>query len=143
MNYSVFRPNTRATRQRIEESLTFAEHDVVHITSILKTICLVPNWHIARLPPNSVKQCWAFQAITGTMCNAKVGSSKHDTPAPTYKRLKKEFRSTNNVEYEFLFCPDDIKRCVIDTKKKYVLAPTYTYNEVMHLLELAGVVECE
>ena len=55
------------------------------------------------------------------MCNAKVGSSKHGTSAPTYKGLKKEFRSTNNVEYEFWFCPDDIKRCVNGTKKKYVL----------------------
>jgi hypothetical protein len=59
--------------------------------------------------------------ITRTMCNAKVGSSKHDTPAPTYKGFNKQFRSTNNVEYEFWFCPDDIKRCVSDTKKKYVL----------------------
>jgi hypothetical protein len=55
------------------------------------------------------------------MCNAKVGSSKHDTTTPTYKGLKKEFHSTNNVEYEFWFCPDDIKRCVSGTKKKYVL----------------------
>ena len=41
--------------------------------------------------------------------------------APTYKGLKKEFCSTNNVEYEFWFCLDDIKRCVSDTKKTYVL----------------------
>ena len=55
------------------------------------------------------------------MCNAKVRSRKHGTPAPTYKGLKNEFRSTNNVAYEFWFCPHDIKRCVSDTKKKYVL----------------------
>ena len=143
VNYSISHPNTWATRQRIEESLTFAEHDVVHISSILDIECLVSNWHITRLPPNSAKRCWALQAITWTICNAKVGSSKHDTPAPTYKGLKKEFRSTNNVKYEFWFCPDDIKRCVNGTKEKYVLAPTYTYNEIKHLLELVGVVECE
>ena len=110
---------------------------------MLETKCLVSYWHITRLPPNSAKRCWALQAIIGTICNAKIGSSKHDTFAPTYKGLKKEFGSTNNVEYEFWFCPNNIKHCVNDTKKKYVLAPTYTYNEVMHLLELAGVVECK
>ena len=54
------------------------------------------------------------------MCNAKVGIGKHGTPAPTYKGLKKEFRSSNNVEYGFWFCPDDIKQCVSGSKKKYV-----------------------
>ena len=123
MNYSIPHPNARATHQlgNIEESLTFVKHDVVHTTSMLGTECLVSNWHIARLPPNSAKQCWALQAITGIICNAKVGSNKHDTSAPTYKGLKKEFRFTNNVEYEFWFCPDDIKHCVSGTKKKYVL----------------------
>ena len=55
------------------------------------------------------------------MCNTKVGSNKYDTPAPTFKGLKKEFRFTNNVEYEFWFWPDDIKRCVSGTRKEYVL----------------------
>ena len=84
--------------QCIEVSLTFVEHDVVHTTFVLETECLVSNWHIARLPPNSTKRCWALQAITGIMCNAKVGSNKHGKQTPTYKGLKKEFRSTNNVE---------------------------------------------
>ena len=121
VNYSIPRPNTRATRQRIEESLSSAIHGVAHTTSVLETDCLASKWHIARLPPNSAKRCWALQAITGTMCNAKVGTGKHGTPAPTYKGLRKEFRSPNNVEYEFWFCPDDIKRCVSGSKKKYVL----------------------
>ena len=121
MNYSIHHPNTRTTCQRIEESLTFVEHDVVHITFVLETECFVSNWYIARLPPNSAKRCWALQAITKTMCNSKVGSSKHGTPTPIYKGLKKKFRSTNNVEYEFWFCPNDIKRCVSGIKKKYVL----------------------
>ena len=41
--------------------------------------------------------------------NAKVGTNKHDSFAPTYRELKKEFCSTNNVEHEFWLCPDDIK----------------------------------
>ena len=38
MNYSIHRPNTRATRQHIEESLTFAKHVVVHTTSVVETV---------------------------------------------------------------------------------------------------------
>ena len=55
VNYSIPRPNTRATRQRIKESSTIAKHDVVHTTSMLETECLVFNWHIVRLSPNSAK----------------------------------------------------------------------------------------
>jgi len=92
-------------------------HGVPHTTSVLETDCLTSKWHIARLPPNSAKRCWVLRAITGTMCNAKVGTGKHGTPAPTYKGLNKEFGSRNNMEYEFWFCLDDIKRCVSDGKK--------------------------
>jgi hypothetical protein len=55
------------------------------------------------------------------LCNNKIEIGKHDTPTPTYKGLKKEYGFTNNVEYKFWFCPDDIKRCVSWNKKKYVL----------------------
>ncbi len=34
--------------------------------------------------------------------------------------------------------------CKVDYESnKFIHAPTYTYNEVKRLLELAGVVECE
>ena len=34
--------------------------------------------------------------------------------------------------------------CEVDYEsEKFIQAPTYTYNEVMHLLEFVGVVECE
>ena len=62
-----------------------------------------------------------MQVNIGVLCNAKVEIGKYCTHAPTYKGLKKEYRSTNNVEYEFWFYPDDIKRCVNDSKKKNVL----------------------
>jgi len=101
--------------------LNFAEYGVAHTTSVFETDCPSSHWHIARLPSNSAKRFWAMQANTRSLCNAKVGTYKHGTPAPTYKGLKKEYRSTNNVEYEFWFCPDDIKRCISGSKKKYVL----------------------
>ena len=121
VNYSIPCPNTRVRRACIEESLVYAEHGVAHTTSMLETNCSSSHWHIARLPANSAKRYWAMQANTWILCNAKVGTDKHCTPAPTYKGLTKEFRSTNNVEYEFWFCPDDIKRSVSGNKKKDVL----------------------
>ena len=62
---------------------------------VLETDCPCSDWHIAILPPNSAKRCWAMQTNTWTLCNAKVGTYKHGTPAPTYKGLKKENCSTN------------------------------------------------
>jgi hypothetical protein len=62
-----------------------------------------------------------MQANTMTLCSAKVKIGKHDIPTLTHKMIKNKFRSINNVEYEFWFCRDDIKRCISATKKKYVL----------------------
>ena len=36
--------------------------------------------------------------MQATLCNAEVGTRNHGTTAPMYKGLKKEYRSTNNVE---------------------------------------------
>ena len=38
-----------------------------------------------------------------------------------YKGLKKEHRSTNNLEYGIWFSRDNIKHCVNGSKKKYVM----------------------
>ena len=57
VNYSIPRPNIWATCQRIKESLTFIEHDVVYTTSMLETECLVFNWHIVRLHCRYYMQC--------------------------------------------------------------------------------------
>lgn len=62
-----------------------------------------------------------MQACTCTWRNAEVDIGNHGTLASTYKGLKKKFHSTNNVEHECWFCPDDIKRCVGGNREKYVL----------------------
>ena len=62
-----------------------------------------------------------MQANTVILCNAKVRISKYNTPAPTYNKLKNDYCSTNNVEYKFWFCLDDVKHCVNGSKKKYAL----------------------
>ena len=101
VNYSISRPITRVRRACIEESLVFAEHGVAHTTLVLETNCSSSHWHITRLPTNYAKRCWAMQANTRTLCNAKIKIGKHGIPTFTYKRLKKKYCSTNNVEYEF------------------------------------------
>ena len=87
--YSIPCPNTRVKRACIEKYLNFAEYGVVHTTSVLDLDCPSSHWHIARLPFNSAKRCWAMQTNTRSLCNAKIRTYKHGTPAPTYKGLKK------------------------------------------------------
>ena len=128
VKYFIPRPNNRVRRTCIEESLIFVLYGVVHTTSVLVTDCSSSHWQIARVPANSAKRCWALQANIWTLCNAKVGTGKHGTPASTFKGLKKEYRSTNNMEYKFWFCPDDIKCCVSENNKKYVLDWLVTPN---------------
>lgn len=113
VNYFIHRPHTRTTRQRIEELLKYVEHGVIHTTFVLEIDRIDSEWHIARLSPNLAKWCWEMHVI--------IRTGKHVTPTPIYKRLKKEFRFTNNMEYEFQFCHDDIKRGVSASMKKYVL----------------------
>ena len=122
VNYSIPRPNTHQAKIICkEEYLNSGKHGVAHTTSVLEIDCLALQWHIARLPPSLAKRCWAMQANICSLCNAKINIGKHGTLAPTYKGLEKEFRSTNNVEHEFWFYPDDIKRCVSGNKKKITL----------------------
>ena len=121
VDYSIPCPNTQATRQHIEESSNVVEHGVAHTTSILEMDCTASQWHIARLTTNSTKQCCTIHANTCILCNAKVGTCTHGTLASTYKGLKKEFRFIKNVECEFWFCPNDIKRCESGNEKKNIL----------------------
>ena len=48
-------------------------------------------------------------------------NGKQSTPISMHQGLKKEYRYTNNVRYKFWFYHDDIRHCVSDKKKKYVL----------------------
>ena len=104
------------TKLAQRESLNIAEHGVVHTTSVLETNYLAFKWHVARLLHKFAKRCRTMQVNTWTLCNAKFGIAKHGTLAPMNKGTKKEFRSTNNVEYELWFCSHNIKRCVNGNK---------------------------
>lgn len=121
VNYSIPKPNTRSTRQRIEESLKSPQHHVSHATRVMESNCDPKQWHIARLPKSSGRQCQALQSISGEACRTKISQGANGTPAPTYAGMKKDIRMGRNVEAEFFFCPDDIHRCVMGTKRPFVL----------------------
>ena len=84
---------------------------MAHTILVSKTNYHASQWHIAKLPSSSTKRCWAMQTNTCILCNAKFSIGRHDSPIPTYKGLKKEPRSTNNMEHELLFCLLDINQC--------------------------------
>ena len=66
------------------------------------------------------KECQTLEAKSGHPCRAKVEKSTHSKPAPTYTRMKKDYRSNNHVPLNFWFCADDINRCMKGSKKKRV-----------------------
>jgi hypothetical protein len=77
-------------------------------------------WHIARLPYNSGKSCWAMQAVTKKKCIAKIVLNGKSTPAPTYSGFWNHYSFTSPKPEKFFFCPDDIERCVKGFRRKWV-----------------------
>lgn len=49
--------------------MKFVKYGVAYTTSVMKTDCIASQWHIARLPPSSIKNYSTMQADPGTLCN--------------------------------------------------------------------------
>lgn len=95
---------------------------VLHVTAVEETKCDVRQWHIARLPKNSLKACFADHALTKTKCTAKIVQGNKSTPAPTYNGLMRRTFQDNEIKgMQFFFCPDDIDRCVKGFKRQWVV----------------------
>ena len=64
-----------------------------------------------------------METQTRALRNAKVGTNKHDSFAPTYRELKKEFNSTTmwSTSFGYVLTTSRFKGCVSGNKKKYVL----------------------
>ena len=71
-----------------------------------------------------------MQANIGHPCKAKLGKSKHGTPAPTYKGPKKEFHSKNHIAINFWFYTNDINHCMKGSKKKVGVVLVKSFNYV-------------
>ena len=61
----------------------------------------------------------ASQYMDFVQCQSRNLQTWH--PCSYVRRIEEGYRFISNVEYKFWFCPNDIKCCVSDNKKKYVL----------------------
>ena len=57
-----------------------------------------------------------------TLCNTKVRIGKHGTSASTYNDMRKQFPSTNNMEYGFGFIVVSLSILWVAKKNEYILA---------------------
>ena len=112
----------------IEDLLNTINHDVACTTPVLMW-CLISQWYIAKMPPNFAKRRWSMHANTRSLCNTKVKDGfvpreeeeEEEMANMTHmlqctKVWKRNF-SSDNVEYKFCFCHDNIKHCVNGNKK--------------------------
>ena len=76
----------------------------------------------SSFPKTEAELCHLQIACHNTQWSAPYNTCyrTHGAPAFTYKGLKIEYCSTNNVEYKFQFCHDDIK-CCVSGNNKYIL----------------------
>jgi hypothetical protein len=105
-----------------EAPTPLAQGAIPHITAVQETACRESQWHIARLPKNSAKACFAQQAITKKKCIAKIVQNGKSTPAPTYTGLMDSYKKNKKERMQFFFCNDDIERCVKGTRRKWVVS---------------------
>lgn len=96
------------------------EGGIRRVTSVQETKVDERTWHIARLPKESSKACWAQRAVTKKKCSAKIVRNAMSTPAPTYTGEWLNLRLGKEVTIPFFFCCDDIERCVKGTRRKWV-----------------------
>jgi len=76
------------------------------------------GWHIARLPKTSAKAYFALQALTKKKCTARIVQNSTPTATPTYTSMMENYKKNRNERMDFFFCNDDIKHCVMGTKRK-------------------------
>jgi hypothetical protein len=98
-----------------------SEGRIRHVTIVQESDVNVKEWHIARLPKNSAKCCWAQRTVTKKKCVEKIVRGGKPTPAPSYTGIWHNTRKNVNLPTEFFFCPDDIERCVKGTRRKWIV----------------------
>jgi hypothetical protein len=91
------------------------------VTVVQETKVDVSLWHIARIPYTSGKSCWANHAGTKKKCTARIVTNIKRVPAPTYTGMWHHYKLQSMKRTDFVFCPDDIERCVKGPRRKWVM----------------------
>ena len=95
--------------------------NVRRITAVQESRINERTWHIACVPKTSAKACWAQMAVTKKKCTTRIVLYGKNTPAPTYSGLWRNVRLNREEHRQFFFCAYDIKRCVKDLCRKWVI----------------------
>ena len=69
----------------------------------------------------SGKSCWANHANTKKKCTASIVTNNKSVPAPTYTGMWHHYKLQSMKRTDFVFCPDDIERCVKGPRQKWVM----------------------
>jgi hypothetical protein len=85
-------------------------------------------WHIARIPHTSGKSCKANHAGTKKMCTARIITNNKSVIAPTYTGMCHHYKLQSIKRTDFVFCPDDIERCVKGLCREWVM-PLFADNQ--------------
>ena len=91
------------------------------VTTVQETKVDVSFWHIARIPHNYGKACWANHAGTKKKCIARIVTNNKSVPAPTYTGTWHHYKLQSMKRMDFVFCLDDIERCVKGPRWKWVM----------------------
>ena len=95
--------------------------DIRHVTAVQELNVNERTWYIAHIPKTSAKACWAQMAVTKKKCTSRIVLHGKSTPAPTYSGLWRNVKFNREEHMQFIFCSDDIERCVKGSRHKWVI----------------------
>ena len=82
--------------------------DFCWVTAVQESKVEEKLWHIARVPYNSSKACWAMHAVTKKKCTAKIVSNSKSTLAPAYLGVWNYYKFTTlSTSPEWTFQPTE------------------------------------
>ena len=99
-----------------------AGHGFHRVTVIQEIKVDISLWHIVRIPYTSRKSCWTNHAGTKKKCTARIVTNNKSVPAPIYTGMWHYYKLQSMKRTDFVFCLDDIERCVKGPCQKWVMS---------------------
>jgi hypothetical protein len=91
------------------------------VTAVQETKEDVSLWHIAHISYTFGKSCWANHTGTKKKCTARIVTNNKSVSAPTYTGIWHHYKLQSMKRTDFVFCPDDIERCVKGPRRKWFM----------------------